>query len=151
MLEEIILKLKKGQFLSVSASYSIADMDAKMKKRNNPYLGKTTRKVTYKGIRICNYENLKEVIELREKGIEPIKPTWWEWEVYPYIARHKTKGTKYLVVKPTKVIPSVTYFVDGVEANVPNEVFYKTDKGLVMFLKLDTLTGIKQCSINWKR
>ena len=41
-------------------------------------------------------------------------PEWQEWEVFPYLLRHKTKGTRYVRLYPTDAV-KVTYLVGDEE------------------------------------
>jgi hypothetical protein len=113
-LESIVKKCVKGQFLTITTATTSVEMDEKQLKKS-PYLGRITKETTYKAVRFCDYEHLTSTIEKREQGIEAQKPTWWEWVEFPFIARHKSKGTLYVVVKPTSEIPTAKYFLDGIE------------------------------------
>ena len=65
-----------------------------------------------------NYDNKKSVIEKRESGELPAENAglpWGVWEIFPYVISHN--GKKYFRFSTVKnnFIPSVRYFVDGVE------------------------------------
>jgi hypothetical protein len=92
------------------------ERDAKTKK-NSPEIRKAVRMIGRVGI---EYDNIGKVQEKRETGELPKEnaglPDWQEWEVYPYLLRHKTKGTNYVrLYKGTseKVMPKVTWLLNG--------------------------------------
>lgn len=153
-LEQIINKCAKGQFLTITTATTIAEMNEKQYKKS-PYLNRVKRETTYSAVRFCDYENLATTIEKREQGIEAQKPTWWEWVEFPYIARHKTKGTLYVVVKPTTEIPNSKYFLDGVEvkkAEIADGLKKESAKdSTVYMLKLDSITYLQQGNILYQK
>lgn len=153
-LESVIYSLKLGQFLRVSTLTSVEDMNDKQLKRKSPYLGRLSKSNCYISVRLCDYENMASTKELRSQGIEAVEPTWWEWEKFPYIAKHKTKGTRYLVVKTVDTTDiSAVYYVD--DNKVPSEEIRPyLRKGAdempkVCMLKLDSITSIQQGALNW--
>lgn len=151
--EQIVEKCVKGQFLTIVAETSISDMDGKQLKKS-PYLGQLRKETTYTAVRFCDYENLASTKEKREQGIEAQKPTWWEWVKFPYIARHKTKGTLYVVVKPTTEYPSSKYFLNGVEVSselVKPNLKKVSGESTVYMLKLESITYLQQGNILYKR
>lgn len=154
-LETIVTKCAKGQFMTIVAETSIEDMDAKQLKKSI-YLGKLKKQTTYRSVRFCDYENLASTKEKRENGTEATAPTWWEWIEFPYIARHKTKGTKYLVVKPIESeIPTTQYFSCGnpIETELVKPHLKKTsvNGSSVYMLKLESIVYLSQGSILYKK
>ena len=135
-LAQIITKCSKGQFLTITTATTAVEMDEKQYKKS-PYLGRLTKETTYSAVRFCDYENLASTIEKREQGIEAQKPTWWEWVEFPYIAKHKSKGTLYVVVKPTSEIPSSKFFLDGIEIKKAEieSVKRNSDKNVIIITK----------------
>mgnify|MGYP003301304749 FL=1 len=153
-LESAIYSLRLGQFLRVSTATTCADMNEKQLKRKSPYLDRLSKKNTYVGVRLCDYENMGTTKEKREQGIEAITPTWWSWVRFPYIARHNTKGTLYLVVKTTTTTDiGAEYFVDGnkvLKSEVKDYLRKESeDMPLVCMLKLDSITEIQQGEVKW--
>lgn len=154
-LEKAIYSLKLGQFLKVSTATSVADMNEKQLKRKSPYLDRLSKTNTYIGVRLCDYENMSATKEKREQGIEAVVPTWWSWVRFPYIARHNTKGTLYLVVKttPTSDIKA-DFWVDGITKVSKSELKpylrkENEEKPQVCMLKLESITSIQQGELNW--
>ena len=71
------------------------------------------------------YDNLSAVQTKRENGELPKEnqglPFWAEWEIFPFIIKHKTTGQRYLrLYKGTseKVHPSVRFLLNGEETTV---------------------------------
>ena len=154
-LENIVTKCAKGQFMTIVAETSIEDMDSKQLKKSS-YLGKLTKRTTYTSVRFCDYENLASTKEKREQGIEATKPTWWEWVNFPYIARHKTKGTLYVVVKPIENdIPTSEYFENGkhIDSSLVKPHLKKTSGGgsSLYMLKLDSIVYLSQGNILYRK
>lgn len=150
-----VLRMAQGQFISVHTSTSAEDMDKKQLKRKSPYLGRLTKTNIYKAVRFCNYEEMQATKEKRAEGIEAVAPSWWEWVKFPYIAKHKTNGQLYVVVKPTTVIPSADYMIDGrkvAKSEIQEYLRKESDEEpQVYMLKLQSITHIKQGSIEWGR
>lgn len=153
-LENIIVKCTKGQFMTIVAETSVADMDSKQLKKSD-YLGRLTKRTTYTSVRFCDYENLASTKEKREQGIEASKPTWWEWVNFPYIARHKTNGTLYVVVKPIEGnYPTSEYFDKGnpIATDLVKPHLKKSSgSSSVYMLKLDSVIYLSQGNILYKR
>lgn len=154
-LENLIEKLSLGAFMTVVTVYNTDEMDSKQLKKS-PYLGRVTKETTYTSVRLCEYENMASTIEKREQGIEASKPTWWEWVKYPYIARHKSNGTKYLVVKSIEnVCPHSKFFLDNVE--VPKDDLREylkkgnNSNSEVYMLKLDSIKHLEQGKILYEK
>lgn len=149
-LENIITKCVKGQFLTIVAKTSVSDMNDKQYKKS-PYLGLVTKITKYRAVRFCEYENLTSVKKKRELGIEATSPTWWEWVKYPFIARHKTKGTLYVVVKPINIVPQSVYYLDGerIDTDIIKPYLKKVSQqeNTVFMLKLDNITFLQQGKI----
>lgn len=153
-LAQIITKCSKGQFLTITTATTAVEMDEKQYKKS-PYLGRLTKETTYSAVRFCDYENLASTIEKREQGIEAQKPTWWEWVEFPYIAKHKSKGTLYVVVKPTTEIPSSKFFLDGIEikkAEIADGLKKESAKdSAVYMIKLDSVKYLSQGNILYQK
>lgn len=154
-LENIVTKCAKGQFMTIVAETSVADMDSKQLKKSE-YLGKLTKRTTYTSVRFCDYENLASTKEKREQGIEAMKPTWWEWVNFPYIAKHKTKGTLYVVVKPIGTdIPTSEYFDNGkpIATDLVKPHLKKVSGGgsSVYMLKMDSIIYLSQGNILYRK
>lgn len=164
-LENIVTKCVKGQFLTIVTETSIQDMNGKQLKKS-PYMDVLRKQTTYRSVRFCDYENLASTKEKREQGIEAVKPTWWEWVVFPYIARHKTNGTKYLVVKPIEnEIPQSEYFevierepiakdrITPISTEMVKPYLKKTSSSgsSVYMLKLDSIIYLSQGSILYRK
>lgn len=153
-LEQIVTKCNKGQFLTISTATTAVEMNEKQYKKS-PYLGRITKETTYTAVRFCDYENLSSTIEKREQGIEAQKPTWWEWVEFPFIAKHKTKGTLYIVVKPTTEIPSSKFFLDGIEvkkAEISDGLKKEGNKdSSVYMIKLDSVKYLSQGNILYQK
>lgn len=134
----------KGQFFSLVAEKNTQDCDKKLRKAST-FRGRVTAVQEYTNCRVCDYENLKEVKEKREQGIEAVKPTWWEWSEFPFFARHKANGTEYLVVKKADV--NTQYFLDSEKINkkdYPQEFLADSkSESLVYMVKLEDITSIK--------
>ena len=86
-------------------------------RKGSPSISKAVRMVGRVGVA---YDNLKSVREKRANGELPEEnqglAEWAEWAEYPFLIRHKTKGTVYLrMYKGTseKVKPKVAFFMDG--------------------------------------
>ena len=149
-LESIVVKCAKGQFLSIVAETNVSEMDEKQYKKS-PFLGRLTKRTTYNAVRFCDYENLSSTKEKREQGIEAQKPTWWEWVEFPYVARHKSKGTKYIVVKPTDKYPTSEYFIDGIKVDYEDIKYClkktSNNEPSVFMLKVDSVTYLAQNNV----
>lgn len=90
--------------------------DAKVRK-GSPKVRKMVRMVGRIGV---EYDALKAVQQKRSNGELPSEnqglAEWAEWVQYPFVIRHRTKGTLYLrMYKGTskKTHPSVAYILDG--------------------------------------
>lgn len=90
--------------------------DAKVRK-GAPKVRKMVRMVGRVGV---EYDSLKSVQQKRSNGQLPSEnqglAEWAEWVQYPFVIRHKTKGTLYLrMYKGTsaKVHPSVAFLLDS--------------------------------------
>jgi hypothetical protein len=85
-------------------------------KKNSPEIQKRVRAVGRIGI---EYDNIAKVKEKRENGSLPSENAglqdWQEWVNYPYLLKHKSKGTLYLrLYKGTsdKVCPKVEWLLN---------------------------------------
>lgn len=96
LLVSLILATPRGHFVNVAW-----ERPAKVRKGyNGPAITKRVEGLVRLGI---NYDNVKDVKECREDGTLPTennngRPCWFHYPegMYPYIAVHNTKGTKYL-------------------------------------------------------
>ena len=152
--EQIIKALKKGQFFSISTFTDCEEMNSRLKKRDNPFLGRVSRETTYDGVRFADYENLAEVKAKRAKGIPPILPNY-NWVDFPYIAVGKKNGKPYAIVKPTANARITSrYFVDGVEVSKELLLPYMLKRGTSMplqfSLELSQIKYICQGNIIYK-
>lgn len=153
--EQIIKSLRKGQFFSVSTFTGCEEMNKKLKKRDNPFLGRVSRETTYDGVRFVDYENMASVKEKREQGIEAKEP-WYEWVDFPYIAVGKKNRKQYAIVKPTTNVRITSrYFVDGVEISKESLLPYilksgSTEEASVLSLELSQIKYICQGNIIYK-
>lgn len=149
-LQQVITKCAKGQFLTITTATTAVEMNEKQYKKS-PYLDRITKETTYKAVRFCDYENLSSTKEKREQGIEATAPTWWEWVEFPFIARHKSKGTLYVVVKPTTEIPTAKFFLDGIEvkkADISDGLRKESAKeSTVYMIKLNSVKYLAQGNI----
>ena len=96
---------------------------------------------------VCAYEKRTDVQKERAEGKEKQKPSWWSWVDFPYIARHNSKGTLYLVVKTSKRTKIKSeYFVDGRKTlkSALSEHFKasSTDIGRCVFIPINEITHI---------
>jgi hypothetical protein len=154
-LENLIKRVQLGQFLSVTTIASTADMDAKQLKKS-PYIGRVSKETCYTSVRLCDYENLASTKEKREQGVEAHKPTWWEWVEFPYIAKHKNNGTRYLVVKSIEsVCPTSKFFLDGKEVRKADiaDGLKKSNatNSSVYMLKLESITHLEQGGLLYEK
>ena len=161
MVEQITLSnlpnvIELGQFVSVELNRPTEYMDTKQRK-NSMYRGVLAKSERYSSVRFCDYENLKKVKELRERGIKPTPTTdlWWEWEVFPIIARHKKDHTKrYIVVKPTdNYVYNSQYIVSGreVEKEVikPHLLKSSSKPSTVIMLPLEHIKTLHINKVNY--
>jgi hypothetical protein len=159
-MENIIKSIACGQFLSATVLYPSTKVDAdlykKVDKQHNPMFGRITKRISYSGIRLCDYENMQEVIEEREEGKEA-RPAWYKWLHFPYIAEGKKNGNKYMIVKTTPNLDiKVQYYLDGVEIDYKDIAQYFKSKGSgdltrVIAMQLDFLEEFRQGSLHYKR
>ncbi|MBR6517662.1 MAG: hypothetical protein IKT40_12595 [Bacilli bacterium] len=155
-----ILKLQRGQFISVVTNYPTTKVDddlyKKIDKMPNPMFGRITKRTEFSGVRVCEYENMAQVIAEREQGKEAREP-WYDWVNFPYIAVGKKNLNEYLVVKTTPTMQTkVTYFVDGIETDYSliEKYFKAKSKGempRVLTLQLDYIESFKQGEIVYKK
>ena len=155
-----VLKLQRGQWLSVATMYPTEKMDSELLKKvggqPNPFFGRITKRTEYSGLRVCEYENMAQVIAEREQGKEAREP-WYEWINFPYIARGKKNGNEYLVVKTTPTFQAkVTYYLDGVEVEFSEiaHAFKAKSRGevtRVLTLQLDYIEKFKQGGITYEK
>lgn len=165
MLENSILKCAKGQFLTVTALTAAEKIDENLAKRGfkggNPMVGRITKQTTYKKVRICDYENLRDVIKEREIGKEA-RESWYDWEFnkFPYICKGKKNGKRYFVVKPLNGTTQyeTKWFLDGVEVKLDeikpyfkSSYFNKDEEPRMFTLQLEFITYIKQGNILYKK
>lgn len=159
-MEKTILKLQKGQLVSVVTMCPTEKVDKELyKKLNgapNPFMGRISKRTEFCNIRICDYENLSQVQEERAEGKEPREP-WYKWINFPYIAEGKKNGNRYLVVKPMPNLScKATYYLDGVEVNYRDishafKAKSREDVSRVLTLQLDYITRIKQGEITYTK
>ena len=155
-----ILSIACGQFLSATVFYPTSKVDADLYKRvdkqPNPMFGRITKRISYSGIRLCDYENMQEVREEREMGKEAQK-AWYRWINFPYIAEGKKNGNEYMIVKTTPNLDiKVQYYLDGVEIDYKDIAHYFKSKGSgdltrVIALQLDFLEEFRQGDLHYKR
>ena len=105
------LQNRKGQHVSVTWR-----REMKTLKTCQDSIEKQTTAHVRAGINYANLASVKEGIATGERGeVQPL-PTWQEWELFPFILKHKTKGTEYVRLYPAafdNLIPSVSYFRNG--------------------------------------
>lgn len=159
-MENNIKNIVCGKFLSATVFYPSTKIDAdlykKVDKQPNPMVGRITKRISYSGIRLCDYENMQEVREEREEGKEA-RPAWYKWLHFPYIAEGKKNNKKYMIVKTTPNLDiKVEYYLDGVEVDYKDIAQYFKSKGSsdltrVIALQLDFLEEFRQGSLHYKR
>lgn len=159
-MENIIKSIACGQFLSATVLYPTTKVDTdlykKVDKQLNPMFGRITKRISYSGIRLCDYENMQDVIEERAEGKEPQK-IWYKWLHFPYIAEGKKNGNRYMIVKTSPSLEiKVQYYLDGAEIDYKEIAHYFKSKGSteqtrVIVMQLDYLQEFKQGSIHYKR
>lgn len=159
-LESLICSLVKGQFVNVVTTYPSEKMDGELYKKisgmPNPMFGRITKRTEYQGVRVCDYENLSDVIAEREQGKVAREP-WYNWISFPFIAEGKKNGNRYMVVKPTSnTAYKVTYFVDGIEVEYTDIAQYfkaksRSEEPRMLTLQLDYISSIKQGSISYTK
>ena len=135
--------VKRGQFFSVVAVKDTKECNKKLYKGAS-FTDRVTRTDVYTNARVCDYEHLGEVKELREQGVEAVKPTWWHWVDFPFFAEHNTNGQQYLVLKKADL--HTQYHLDGediTKADYPQE-FKKSSssESLVYFVKIEEIVAI---------
>ena len=126
------IKSKKGHFASATWERPV-----KVLKRNTPAWAANILKrcESDNGANAragITYDNLASVIEKRASGELPAEnaglPDWCEWKEFPYVLRHKTKGTEYIRLYPTDSV-KVTYSVEGREISYEEiEEFLTSDE-----------------------
>jgi len=81
-------------------------------------LTKRCTAVVRTGVAFANLGVVKDAIEAGERGEVGSLPSWQEWAAFPFILRHKTKGTEYvrLTLAGSDRI-SVRLFVNGTEVD----------------------------------
>ena len=159
-MEKTILKLQKGQLLSVVTMYPTSKVDGDLYKKvdgmPNPFFGRISKRTEFSNIRVCDYENLAQVQAERAEGKEPREP-WYKWVNFPYIAEGKKNGNKYLVVKPMANLScKVTYYLDGAEVDYRDiahafKAKSREEVSRVLTLQLDYITRIKQGEITYTK
>lgn len=159
-MENIIKSIACGQFLSATVLYPTSKVDAdlykKVDKQPNPMFGRITKRISYSGIRLCDYENMEVVKEERAEGKEA-RPAWYKWLHFPYIAEGKKNGNRYMIVKTSPSLEiKVQYYLDGVEIDYKDIAQYFKSKGSaeetrVIAMQLDYLQELKQGSLHYKR
>lgn len=144
--------ISAGKIISVTCFKGIADCDDKLYKTSS-LRGRVTAVQTYTNCRVCEYENLAEVKEMRAAGIEAKKPTWWHWVDYPYFAQHNNRPTEYLVLKKADI--HTQYYLDGVPINKSDyeaEFLKTTHKDmLVNMVKLADVVEVKGNHKVWQK
>ena len=140
-----ILKYQKGSFISVEL-----ERPAKVLKGVTQAIVKQTKMVARLGI---NYDNMQQTQDKRESGEAPAQNAglpWGEWDVYPYVIKHK--GEKYLRMYADKHQVKTTYLVNGIETPknelksiLQSSEFKAIDDNttqLTMTVKADTIKSI---------
>jgi hypothetical protein len=155
-----ILAIACGQFISATVFYPSTKVDSdlykKVDKQPNPMFGRITKRITYSGVRLCDYENMEVVKEERAEGKEA-RPAWYKWVNFPYIAEGKKNGLEYMIVKTTPNLEiKVQYYLDGVEIDYKDIAQYFKSKGSgdltrVIAMQLDYLEEFRQGSLHYKR
>lgn len=109
------LREHKGQHIAVTWERPMAT-----RKGTQETVTKQTRAYVRAGMDYANLGSIKEGIASGEREEVGPLPAWQEWAEFPFILRHKEKGTEYLRLFPAvfdNLKPTVKYFIDGAEVN----------------------------------
>lgn len=90
-----ILCSRKGQHV-----LAVWERPVKTFKASGVIVTKRTSAYVRAGINFANLSSVKNAIEAGERGEVQALPSCQEWESFPFILRHKTKGTQYVRLFP---------------------------------------------------